>query len=99
MHDVKEGDLELNFNLKRTDAIRGVVREPDGSLANGATVILGTKASRPYIRAGGETSNHDLQATTNEDGAFSFSDPGDDFTLFVFTKFGFTHVRSPKSVL
>lgn len=91
--DVKEGDLDVVLKLKRTSAISGVVREPDGSPAQGATVIMGTKDVRPYIRAGGETSSPELKLSTGTDGAFAFADPGEDFTLFVFSKSGFTHIR------
>ncbi len=93
LHDIREGDLDLKFELKPTAQIEGIVCEPDGSPAKDAIVILGTKASRPYIRAGGITHNHDLQVKTSADGAFSFTDPGDDFTLFVFSKSGFAHLR------
>ena len=93
LHDIREGNLDLVLKLKRAATIDGVVREADGSLANTAKVILGTKDARPYIRAGGETHNHDQQLTTRADGTFTFTDPGDDFTLFVFSKSGFAHIR------
>lgn len=88
-----EGNVTLDFRLKRGRQVCGLVLAPDGSSAEGANVILGTIIDRPYMRAGGVTNTgRGFSARTDQHGQFEFGAQNADYTVFIFANSGFAHV-------
>jgi len=90
-----EGSVTLDFKLDRVEMAAGVVLGTDGRPVAGVKVALATKDGRVDLQSG--RFGRELNApasTTDENGVFQFSPPGESFLLVAAGDAGFAEVWS-----
>jgi hypothetical protein len=88
-----EGDVAVDFELKRGQGISGVVRAGDGKPAAAATVVLATPSQGAYIRNGVQVDRGDCPTTaTDAEGRFALPPQTGAWTLVVLHEAGYAAI-------
>ncbi len=91
-----EGNVTLDFELKKGKDVAATVLTPDGKPAAGAEVALGVGGSQIMVKNGEFTSQtYASRTTADESGKFHFPAQGSDFELVVIHTTGFARAGTP----
>jgi peroxiredoxin len=90
-----EGDISLEFKLKKGRALAGTLRTPDGKALAGADVVLYRGSNGPYIM-NGKINQREQQTivTSDRDGRYQLPPQAGKFALVVVHELGYAEVRS-----
>jgi uncharacterized GH25 family protein len=89
-----EGSIELEFKLVKGVGPTGIVKNPDGSPAEGAQVIMSlVENQQAYIRNGMEDDQDTISTKTDAEGKFELPYPETEFLLTCIGKGGWTQVE------
>jgi hypothetical protein len=89
-----EGDVTLEFKLVKGVGPSGVVKNPDGSPAEGAQVVMSQVGNQQaYIRNGLEDDQDTISTKTDADGKFELPYPETEFLLICIGKEGWVQVE------
>jgi uncharacterized GH25 family protein len=89
-----EGDVTLEFKMIKGMGPSGVVKNPDGSSAEGVEVVMATVGDQQaYIRNGLEDQQETISTKTDADGKFELPYPETDFLLICLGKSGWMQIE------
>jgi hypothetical protein len=89
-----EGSVELEFKLEKGVGPTGVVKNPDGSPAEGVQVVMSTVGNQQaYIRNGLEDDQDTISTKTDAEGKFELPYPETDFLLICIGKEGWVQIE------
>ncbi len=91
----REHPPKIEFKLKPRGKITGLVLQPDGKPAAGATVVLLSSADRGFTQFSNGQFRENLDVPsmkTGSDGAYKFSSQGSDYQLVALHDSGYTDV-------
>ena len=94
-----EGDVSLDFELKRANNLVAKVVTPDLKPAAGASVAIGIAGSQINVKNGGSTTARPTLPVDSTDaaGRFHFPPQDKDFQLVITHPSGYAHVKSPRT--
>lgn len=89
-----EGDITLEFKMVKGVGPSGVIKNPDGSPAEGAQVVMSTVGDQnAYIRNGLEDQQDTISTKTNAEGKFELPYPETDYLLICLGKEGWVQIE------
>jgi RNA polymerase sigma factor (sigma-70 family) len=93
-----EGDVALEFELKRANNLIAKVVTPDLKPAAGASVAIGVVGSQINVKNGriDDGSTYAPRASTDTAGRFHFPPQEKDFQLVITHDAGYAHIKSPR---